>query len=71
MTDSLSPAARRIRDAANRASSITSSVNHKIAAAVLRATAQIVASEAASNRRKIRAELLDLAAELEGCDGLP
>lgn len=59
MTDSLSLAARRILAAVG---------DHKIAAAALRATAQIVAPEPAPHRRKIRAELLDLAAELAAID---
>lgn len=59
MTDSLSLAARRILAAAG---------DHKTAAATLRATAKIVAPEAAPHRRKIRAELLDLATELDATD---
>lgn len=65
MTD-LSPAAQAVLDAALNALEGRDSYRYRLsAAAALRAAANAVAPEAAPHRRKIRAELLAIATELE------
>jgi hypothetical protein len=64
MTD-LSPAAQAVLDAAMQYEINPECYSREIAAAALRAAAKVIAPEAMPHRRKIRAELLAIAAELE------
>lgn len=65
MTD-LPPAAQAVLDAYNSGFDRPVAVHHKPRiAAALRAAANVIAPEAMPHRRKIRAEILTLAVELE------